>query len=405
MEHLNHYMPQLDERELKNFRPNEKEDTLRQIADLVTQEMRQKIKEKTQLTASAGIASNRMLAKICSDRNKPNGQFLLSQHEPDIQQFINTLPLRKVCGIGKVMEKMLNALEITTGSDLYQKRGILVNAFSETTALWLLHVSLGIDQSSLNSSSEKENPENPNQDLQKSISIERTFSKLEEPGELFRMCEVLAYDLGKQMSRKKVMAKTISIKLKSVDFKVTTRSITINKFVHHPDEIFDIASKLLKKELPAQLRLFGLRASALVDESSHDDSHELEQITLTQFVTKRKNIEAESGQHLICDGSTNVGNFNHSIHDDRIEEKDQITLTQFTKPQENTPTTEHIDEGSVIVCPVCLKTFPRGQNASFNRHMDMCLNVPCDLTPLKKKGKKSDTKSSILNFFSRANQT
>ena len=142
----------------------------------------------------------------------------------------------------------------------------VVNVFRETTAKWLLQVARGIDQSSESTSSKEENP-----DLQKSISIERTFSKMEEPVELFRMSESLSYDWVKQLHRKHAISRTFTIKLKSVDFKVTTRSITVYWCVQHPNEILDIVSQLLKKELPVQLRLFDLRASALVDEDHGSD--------------------------------------------------------------------------------------------------------------------------------------
>ena len=82
----------------------------RELVENVVREMRRKIHEATQLTASAGIAVNTMLAKICSDMNKPNGQFFLPPVRENVIDFIRNLPVRKVNGIGKVTEGMLKYL-------------------------------------------------------------------------------------------------------------------------------------------------------------------------------------------------------------------------------------------------------------------------------------------------------
>ena len=75
-------------------------------AEEAVRELRFRIEQKTRLTASAGIAPNAMLAKICSDRNKPNGQFYLKPSRGDIMEFMRSLPIRKVSGIGRVSEQM-----------------------------------------------------------------------------------------------------------------------------------------------------------------------------------------------------------------------------------------------------------------------------------------------------------
>ncbi len=62
----------------------------------IVEEMRRRIKEETQLTASAGIAANTLLAKVCSDRNKPDGQFVLPNELSAVQEFVRDLPIRKV---------------------------------------------------------------------------------------------------------------------------------------------------------------------------------------------------------------------------------------------------------------------------------------------------------------------
>ena len=81
-----------------------------QPADVVN-EMRAKIQEKTTLTASAGISRNSLVSKICSDLNKPNGQYQLLCDD-EIRQFVSQLPIRKVGGIGNVTEQLLQVLGV-----------------------------------------------------------------------------------------------------------------------------------------------------------------------------------------------------------------------------------------------------------------------------------------------------
>lgn len=109
-------------------------------AEEVVKEIRFRIEQKTTLTASAGIAPNTMLAKVCSDKNKPNGQYQIVPSRSAVMDFIKDLPIRKVSGIGKVTEKMLLALGIVTCTELYQQRALLSLLFSESSWHYFLQV-------------------------------------------------------------------------------------------------------------------------------------------------------------------------------------------------------------------------------------------------------------------------
>lgn len=78
----------------------------------LAQKIRREIIERTKMTASCGIAGNKMLAKICSDMNKPNGQTYLPANEEEIRKFMNKLPVRKLIGVGKVNEQILHGMGI-----------------------------------------------------------------------------------------------------------------------------------------------------------------------------------------------------------------------------------------------------------------------------------------------------
>uniref|UniRef100_A0A3Q3FUD8 DNA polymerase kappa n=1 Tax=Kryptolebias marmoratus TaxID=37003 RepID=A0A3Q3FUD8_KRYMA len=128
-------------------------------------EMRFRIEQKTMLTASAGIAPNTMLAKVCSDKNKPNGQYRLLPTREAVMDFIQELPVRKVCGIGKVSEKMLKSLGITSCAHLGQQMALLSLLFSETAWHHFMQIALGLGSTFL-----------PRHEERKSMSTERYVS-------------------------------------------------------------------------------------------------------------------------------------------------------------------------------------------------------------------------------------
>ena len=135
-------------------------------AQETVREIREAIFAATQLTASAGIACNGRLAKVCSDRNKPNGQYALPRDRATIQDFMSKLPIRKVSGIGKVSERELNAFGVTTCQHLLDQRGTLKLVFSQRAFFFFLRVALGVQRAR---DAEDATP-------RKSISLERTFA-------------------------------------------------------------------------------------------------------------------------------------------------------------------------------------------------------------------------------------
>ncbi|XP_062238106.1 DNA polymerase kappa [Platichthys flesus] len=226
-------------------------------------EMRFRIEQKTMLTASAGIAPNMMLAKVCSDMNKPNGQYRLPSTRAAVMDFIQNLPIRKVSGVGKVSEKMLNALSVSTCSHLRQQMVLLSLLFSETAWHHLLQVSMGLGSTYIQRHEER-----------KSMSTERTFRELNTAEEQFSLCRELCEDLAQDMKKEDLKGKTVTLKLKNVNFEVKSRALTLPYAVATADDIFAVAKDLLKTEIeteipqPLRLRLMGVRISAFV---SSDD--------------------------------------------------------------------------------------------------------------------------------------
>lgn len=88
-----------------------------------------------------------MLAKVCTDIQKPNGQYFLQPVYETIMDFVKRLPIRKVSGIGGVTESMLKAVGVETCGDLYEKRGLLALIHSPISSRWFLRVALGLGSS------------------------------------------------------------------------------------------------------------------------------------------------------------------------------------------------------------------------------------------------------------------
>ena len=147
----------------------------------VTQ-MRREVHEKCKITISAGIAANATLAKIGSNKNKPNGQFLLPSTRTDVMRFMSKLPTRKVNGIGRVLERELDAMGIKTCGDIYEHRAYLSKLFGDKAFRFLISVYLGLGRTDIRPAEESE---------RKSVGTESTFRDMSDPQDLRNKLEWL----------------------------------------------------------------------------------------------------------------------------------------------------------------------------------------------------------------------
>jgi DNA polymerase-4 len=220
-------------------------------ATRVAKQIRQQIFEELQLTASAGVAPNKFLAKIASDWRKPNGLFVIQPHE--VQEFLMTLPVGRIPGVGQVTEARMKELGIETVGDVYVRElGALETQFGRY-GLRLYQLARGIDH----------NPVVPNRSS-KSISAEDTFDKdipLADTEELIRNLAEKVWVSSGQNAR---MAKTIVLKLKTKEFNTLTRSLTPQVMPTSLEDFARIAASLRDRvDLgPTQLyRLVGVGLS------------------------------------------------------------------------------------------------------------------------------------------------
>lgn len=361
-------------------------------AEEVVKEIRFRIEQKTTLTASAGIAPNTMLAKVCSDKNKPNGQYQVLPNRQAVMDFIKDLPIRKVSGIGKVTEKMLKALGIITCTELYQQRALLSLLFSETSWHHFLHISLGLGSTHLARDGER-----------KSMSVERTFSEISKAEEQYNLCQELCSELAQDLQKEGLKGRTVTIKLKNVNFEVKTRASTVSSVVSTTEEIFAIAKELLRTEIdadfphPLRLRLMGVRLSSFPNEE--DKRHQqrsiigflqagnqsqsapgciLEKTDKDQFL---KSLEM-SHKKSFFDKKRSERNWSHqdTFKCEAVDKQSLQTSHSFQvlkkKMNENLKTSENSNNSQIFTCPICFREQRSISLEAFNKHVDACLDGP-----------------------------
>jgi DNA polymerase-4 len=217
-------------------------------ATKVASAIRQKIHAELSLTASAGVAPNKFLAKIASDWRKPNGLFVIQPAE--VENFLTPLPLGRIPGVGKVTEEKLAKLGLRTVGEL-RTRPLeqLLSVFGHYGQR-LHELARGID----------ENPVVPNRPT-KSISAEDTFEKDVLLAETAPRIRILAEKLWIASRKESRIAHTVVLKLKTAEFRVLTRSQTPPSPPATLEELTEIALSLLDRvgsERSQRFRLVGV---------------------------------------------------------------------------------------------------------------------------------------------------
>ncbi len=222
----------------------------------VARQIKDAVHAATSLTCSIGVAPNKMLAKISSELDKPNGLTILTPE--DIERRIWPLPARKINGIGPKAAEKLSALGIDTVADLASAAPEMLRAhFGRSYADWLGHVAQGIDERPVQTYSEP-----------KSISRETTFERdlhaRTDRAQLSEIFTALCVRLAGDLERKGYVGRTIGIKLKYADFHGVTRDVTLPVPTGDAATIRQAAGECLKRvPLEKKLRLLGVRVGAL----------------------------------------------------------------------------------------------------------------------------------------------
>jgi DNA polymerase-4 len=239
---------------------------LAQESVLLAKRIKQAVRDTTGLSCSIGIAPNKLLAKICSELDKPDGITLLTMD--DVPTRIWPMAVRKINGIGPKASEKLAALGIQTIGELAgQSQAFLMQNFGHRYSEWLYQAARGLDDRPVTTRSEP-----------KSISRETTFERdLHVKTDRAKLSEVftrLCVQVAGDLRRKGYVGKTIGIKLRYDDFKTLTRDLSLPIATDDADEIRRAAGECLKRApLEQRLRLLGVRVSAL-----HKKQAQIEQL-------------------------------------------------------------------------------------------------------------------------------
>ena len=222
----------------------------------IAQQLKQRIVSERHLTATIGIAANKLLAKIASDHQKPDGLTVIA--ERDKVSFLRPLPVRVLYGVGKVTEQVLNQAGMRTVGDLQGYTGDL-RALVGSYGPKLKQFAFGED----------DRPLELGDDI-KSISGEETFLQDTEDRRILRAClREQAADISGRLKRRQLGAHTVQVKLRYGDFTTLTRQITVEEPLTEADDIYRLSCWLLGREklVSRPLRLLGLGVSSLREPS------------------------------------------------------------------------------------------------------------------------------------------
>ncbi len=218
----------------------------------LAREMKQTIHTQRRLTASIGIAANKLLAKLASDVQKPDGLTLIA--ERDKVQFLRPLPVRAIHGVGSVTEATLHQAGLRTVGELQDHPGdlrALVGSFGPV----LKRYAVGEDDRPLDLS-----------DDVKSISAEETFARDTEDRKILRAClKQQAEEIAGRLAKRRLCAKTVQVKLRYGDFRTLSRQMTFEEPIESAATIYRLGCWLLGREklVNRPLRLLGLGVSGL----------------------------------------------------------------------------------------------------------------------------------------------
>jgi len=383
--------------------------------DKVIEQLRNEVHERCKITISAGIAPNAKIAKICSNKNKPNGQFRVPNDRVAVMAFMRELPVRKVNGVGRVLERELDAIGVRTCGDIYEYRTYLNRLFGEKTNQFLLQTYLGLGRTDVQPAEDHE---------RKSVGTESTFKDMSSKAELRSKLRHTAEELEKDMKRVEVKGRTLCLKIKLHTYEVFTRQVIPPKAISKADDLYSFSLPMLaklEKEIPnMRLRLMGLRCTHLIstkkadmdnffanakrattsnaDEIKRDREGEWEVWPDEEFEeAARQERQAEFQE---------IEHWSQEQHAEQLHDIDQYYNSPFPgtdisdhpRPQlqdfstadwhkpfgrykygsaPNTPEKPHLAKQSsndeTWDCPVCGIAQPAGDKA-FNEHIDLCLN-------------------------------
>ena len=222
-------------------------------ASATAEEIRRRILEETGLTASAGISYNKFLAKLASDQNKPNGQFVVAPGRGEA--FVEDLPVRRFYGVGPVTAAKMEGLGIRTGADLRRQSLAFLQHHFGKSGPWYYAIARGQDDRAVN----------PDR-TRKSSGSETTFaSDLTDPDAIEAGVGAMADDVWAWCEQTGSRGRTVTVKVKWADFQQSTRSRSQSEPVASRQTLHEVSRVLVRSLYPPSqgVRLVGVSLSNL----------------------------------------------------------------------------------------------------------------------------------------------
>jgi DNA polymerase-4 len=217
--------------------------------------------DATGLTCSLGVAPNKLIAKMASEFDKPNGISIV--YEQDVQTRIWPLPVRKINGIGPKSEVKLHKLHLHTIGDIARaEREWLIDNFGRSYGAWMHDAAWGRDDRPVVTESEPVS-------MSRETTFDRDLHAVRDRAELGAIFTDLCTRVADDLQRKGYVGKTIGVKLRYDDFRIATRDQTLDHFTAEARTIRQAAGQCLKRvELTRRLRLLGVRVGKLAKAGS-----------------------------------------------------------------------------------------------------------------------------------------
>jgi DNA polymerase-4 len=222
----------------------------------VAQEIRNNVRTATGLNCSIGVTPNKLLAKIASELDKPDGLTVLT-HD-DLPRRVWPLPVRRINGIGPKAGARLQALGVSTIGELAAcEPAWLAEHFGRSTGRWLSDAANGRDERPLATSSEPVS-------MSRETTFDRDLSARADRTELGAVLDELVAELAQDLQKKGYLGRTVGIKLRFDDFKTVTRDLTLADATAEAEAIRHAAGLCLKRvDFSRRIRLMGVRMGSL----------------------------------------------------------------------------------------------------------------------------------------------
>ncbi len=222
-------------------------------AEALARQIKQEIKDKTQLTASIGVGPNKLVAKVASDLQKPDGLTVVK--EEDAEKFFEPLPVRKLLWVGRKTEAKLKALGVNTIGDLARYDPTALSSMFGVMGVQMHLMAKGLDPSEVEERLGV-----------KSVSHETTFEEdTTDRVAILQALDALCEDVQKEVAEQKLLFKTITVKIRYQGFETHTKSKTLPRLTGRVEDLKKTAHELLLPYLSAdrKMRLIGVRVSSL----------------------------------------------------------------------------------------------------------------------------------------------